>query len=228
MKVELEKHISDIFSALQITENFEVLDCKNDIMPEWINQISLTHEFLIYCDQLSKKEKLKKFLRKEIFQYANFSYWFEGERLIEENQYIEKAYRILDNIANTEIDFLKTETRLPQWLDKYIFNDLKAEYAPNFQRFEYNLDLNEDDNLKYLGTYFPRSYAEVFCIFDNIFQNKQYQKLLSPKKYLNILSVGCGTGGDLIGLITVIEKHYPQISKIDIWALDGNKDSLLI
>lgn len=117
---------------------------------------------------------------------------------------------------------------MPQWLDDFLFNHLKAEYAPDFQRFGCNLDLNEEENLKYLGTYFPRSYAESFCIFDNIFQNKQYQKKLSQKECLSILSIGCGTGGDLIGLITIIEKYYPKISKIEIWALDGNEEALSI
>jgi hypothetical protein len=45
---------------------------------------------------------------------------------------------------------------------------------------------------------------------------------------LDILSVGCGTGGDLTGLITVIEKYCPKISEINVWALDGNTVALSI
>ena len=228
MITNLKKHISEIFSTLQITESFEVFECKNDVMPEWTKLVLLTHEYLICSEQFSNREKLQKFLRKEIRQHKNILYWFEGEKIIEEEQLQEEFHRISDDSMDTEIDYLKTETRLPQWLDNFIFNHLKAEYAPDFQRFEYNLDLNKDDNLKYLGTYFPRSYAESFCIFDNIFQNKQYQKIHSQKECLSILSVGCGTGGDIIGLITVIEKYCPKISEIDIWALDGNEGALSI
>ena len=68
-----------------------------------------------------------------------------------------------------KINYLKTNTQLPSWLDDFIFKQLNAEYAPNFQKFDLNLDLTKEENLKYLGTYFPRSYAESFCIFDNIF-----------------------------------------------------------
>jgi hypothetical protein len=45
---------------------------------------------------------------------------------------------------------------------------------------------------------------------------------------LDILSVGCGTGGDLTGLITVIEKYCPKISEINVWALDGNAGALSV
>lgn len=227
MKIRLEKHVSEIFSTLQITQSFEVFECESDVMPEWTNHIPLTHEFLICCDHFLKSEKLQKFLSKNIYQHGSYTYWFDGDKIIEE-QLEEEPLEILDNLTDIEIDYLKTETRLPQWLDNFLFNHLKAEYAPDFQRFGYNLDLNEEENLKYLGTYFPRSYAESFCIFDNIFQNEQYQKILSQKECLSILSIGCGTGGDLIGLITVIEKYYPKISKIEIWALDGNEEALSI
>lgn len=227
MKIILEKHISEIFSTLQITSLFEVFECKSDVMPEWTNHIQLTHEFLICCDCFSNSEKLQKFLSKNIYQHGSYTYWFDGDKIIKE-RLEEEFLEFSDNLTDTKIDYLKTETRLPQWLDNFLFNYLKAEYAPDFQRFGYNLDLNEEENLKYLGTYFPRSYAESFCIFDNIFQNKQYQKILSQKECLGILSIGCGTGGDLIGLITAIEKYYPKISKIEIWALDGNEEALSI
>ena len=86
--------------------------------------------------------------------------------------------------------------------------------------------MTEDENLKYLGTYFPRSYTESFCIFDNIFQNKNYLNFLIEKQSLNILSVGCGTGGDLIGLLAVIEKYCNTNVTLNIWAIDGNKNAL--
>ena len=228
MKAELKKYISEIFSVLEITETFEVLDCVNDVMPEWTNRVLLTHEFLIYCGQLSDKVKLQNFLGKEIYLHENFTYWFEGERIIEYETPKQEFSEILENYIETEIDYLKTETRLPIWLDDFIFNQLDAEYAPDFERYDYNLDLTEEENKKYLGTYFPRSYAESFCIFDNIFQNKKFQKVLSQKECLSVLSVGSGTGGDLTGLITVIEKYCPKISEINVWALDGNKEALSI
>jgi len=221
MKEKLEKYISEIFSILQITEKFEVFDSENDILPEWTNQISLTHEFLICCEQLSDREKLQNFLGKGLYQLENKVYWFDGEQVAE---LIEP--KIENPEIETKFDCLKTKTSLPPWLDNFIFNQLNAEYAPDFERFDYNLDLTEEENKKYLGTYFPRSYAESFCIFDNIFQNVSFQKTIFQKDSLNILTVGCGSGGDLIGLLTVIEKYCNTNTTLNIWAVDGNINAL--
>ena len=226
MKVKLKKHISEIFSALQITEHVEVFDCKTDVMPKWTNSIPLTHEFLICCEQLSNKEKLQKFTGKKLYQVKNNTYWFEGDQIAEPAQPKTELPKDEENPIETKFDSLKTNTRLPAWLDDFIFNQLGAEYAPDFQRFDYNLNLTEEENRKYLGTYFPRSYAESFCVFENIFQNHAYRKIVFQKDILNILAVGCGTGGDLTGLLTVIEKHCNTNITLNIWAIDGNKNAL--
>lgn len=124
--------------------------------------------------------------------------------------------------------FLKTDTTLVPWLDCYIFKQLKAQYAPDFKRFEHNLTLNSEDLLKYLGTYFPRSYGETFCIFDNLFNNETVFRTYTRQKEFNILSVGCGTGGDILGLILSIAKFFPEVNLINIHAFDGNKEALEI
>ena len=225
MKHSLEKHISEILAALQISTPFAVYKCNEDILPEWTIHIPLTHEFLICCDGCSERKKLEKFTGKKINGYNNYSYWFEGDKLLTEKK-DEIVYA--DEKTSVKVDYLKTDTRLPFILDDFIYKRLNAEYAPDFQRFEHNLDLTKEDNLKYLGTYFPRSYSESFCIFDNVFQNKNYQKAFSENKSLNILSIGCGSGGDVIGLVTAIEKYFPQITELNIWAFDGNVDALSI
>lgn len=225
MKGTIEKHISEILTILQIDSPFVVYDCNVDILPEWTSQIQLTHEYLIFCEEIIEKEKLKRFIGKDIFTINGNNYWFEGNIIWEikndENE-------ILNLKQDKKIDFLKTDTRLPSFLDDLIFNQLNAEYSPDFKRFEFNLDLTKDESKKYLGTYFPRSYAESFCIFDNIFENKYFQNTIFKKKTLNILSVGCGTGGDLIGLLTVVEKYCNLNNTINIWAIDGNDNALKI
>lgn len=225
MKVELEKHISEIFTSLQITVPFEVYDCNEDILPEWSEQVHLTHEFLICSERTTGIKKLQSFLGKTIFETDDNIYWFEGNRIVE-IELIEKG--TLTEPTVQKVEYLKTKTALPAWLDDFVFNQLNAEYAPDYRKFDYNLELTKEDNLKYLGTYFPRSYAESFCIFDNIFQNETYQKALSEKQSLNILSVGCGSGGDLFGLLTVIEKYFHSVSNVKIWAIDGNIEALAI
>lgn len=74
MKDALKKHITEIFTLLQITEPFEVFECESDVMPEWTNHIRLTHEFLICCDCFSESEKLQKFLSKNIYQHESYTY----------------------------------------------------------------------------------------------------------------------------------------------------------
>ncbi len=225
MKVELKKHISEVLSSLQISISFEVFDCNNDILPEWTEKVQLTHEYLVCCGETAEIKRIQSFIGKTIFQIDNHIYWFDGNRTrpLEISQFED-----LIKSREQKIDYLKTKTTLPAWLDDFIFDHLKAVYAPDFKKFDYNLNLTKEDNLKYLGTYFPRSYTESFCVFDNIFQNTDYLNTFSEKKPLNILSVGCGTGGDLMGLLIVIEKYCHKISDIQIWAIDGNKESLVI
>jgi hypothetical protein len=225
MKDDLTKHIAEIFNSLGLNDSFEVFDCCHDKLPQWTKYIQVTHEFIVCCQNNSLKQRLQVFIGKNILEKGEHLYWFEGEQIIEQDSFpINEQYKI----ENEKIEYLKSDTRLPAYIDDFIFNHLNAIYAPDFQRFEYNLDLTGEEIRKYLGTYFPRSYAESFCIFDNIFQNRVYQETITNKKSLNILSVGCGTGGDIIGLITAIEKHFFTVSEINIWAIDGNKEALAI
>jgi len=225
MKSDLTIHIEEIFNSLGISDSFEVFDCYHDILPKWTKDIQLTHEFIVCCQVNSLKQRLQVFTGKSIFENGKFLYWFEGEQIIEPDSVLINEHNMVEN---EEVVYLKTDTRLPAYIDEFIFNQLNAAYAPDFQRFEYNLDLTEEEIRKYLGTYFPRSYAESFCIFDNIFQNEVYQRTIGNVKSLNVLSVGCGTGGDIIGLITAIEKHFLGISEINIFAIDGSNEALSI
>lgn len=115
---------------------------------------------------------------------------------------------------------------LPGWLDSFLFDNLEANYAPDYVRYEYNLDLSKEEVKTYLGTYFPRSYTESFCIFDNLFSYSKYNQIMQSKSELSILDFCCGTGGEIVGLLTVISKYLPNINKINILAIDGNHDAL--
>jgi hypothetical protein len=222
MKQYLEKHIKDIFDSLGFDSTFEVYDCNIDTLPEWTKNIELTNEFIVCCKDFLIQDRLQVFTGKKTFKNGNQFYWFEGDRISIINTITENE----SNVEINKIEFLKTETRLPTFLDDFIFNRLNAIYAPDFQRFEYNLDLTGEEIHKYLGTYFPRSYAESFCIFDNIFQNIAYHQITASKTCLNILSIGSGTGGDIIGLLTSIEKFYHNVEEINIWTIDGNQEAL--
>ncbi|MDR1912852.1 MAG: hypothetical protein LBQ52_10980 [Helicobacteraceae bacterium] len=130
--------------------------------------------------------------------------------------------------TSTDGEILKTTATLPDWLDKYIYDELGAKFAPDHERYENNLDLNKEEVLIYLGTYFPRSYAEAFCISNSLLENETIKNAMSSKGELNLLSVGCGAGGELIGMLTAIAKHLSNVETINIWAFDGNDKALKI
>lgn len=112
---------------------------------------------------------------------------------------------------------------LPTWLDTLIFDNLSANYCRQNKDMVV-LEWGIDDIKKYLGTYFPRSYAESFCIFSNFFSKEK--NVYENSKELSIFDFGCGTGGELIGFIMAVKNQLPNIEKIVIRALDGNSYAL--
>lgn len=231
MKSRLTKHIEMVFKALGIEPNFDIFDCENDTLPDWSFELKHTYKYFICSNAVEKRDKLSSFLGKEICVFGNIIYWYEGERIsyVQNFEDITKIENIEEKSIIENVKLLKTKTRLPIWLDDYIFKTLNAQHNPNFERFDFNLDLSETDILKYLGTYFPRSYGEAFCIFDNLFQNKAYNTLFNRQNEdINIAVIGCGTGGDLFGLLTVIEKYVEKQRNINIVAVDGNLEALNI
>lgn len=117
---------------------------------------------------------------------------------------------------------MNTTKNMPEWLRSYIYDDLGGSYDPDRIEFQNNLESDETKNLRYLGTYFPRSYTESYCIFRNLFENDAYLNIVKEKQSLKILTFGCGTGGDLIGLIEAIAKELPWVKDLIIVAYDGN------
>lgn len=117
---------------------------------------------------------------------------------------------------------MQIDKPLPNWLYDYIFGHLKAEEKPNPREFCKNLDSDDEKNRIYLGTYFPRSFAESYCIHANMFGYEPYRTCLLAKDKLSVLSIGCGTGGDILGLVCAIARYLPHIKKLKIVAFDGN------
>lgn len=114
---------------------------------------------------------------------------------------------------------------LPQWLDDYIFNQLKANYCPSNADMTV-IDWDKSNVLNYLGTYFPRSYAEAYCIFRNFCTKDMLSWLFRDK--VSIFDFGCGTGGEIIGLLSAMDGLLPNIKWVEITVLDGNHNALRI
>lgn len=114
---------------------------------------------------------------------------------------------------------------IPAWLDNFIFNTLAAEYEPQNKKLVV-LDWSKAEIQKYLGTYFPRSFAEALCIFSKyFFQRHEEYKNISE---LTLFDFGCGTGGEIVGFVLSISRIMPQIKKINVYAFDGNQHALPI
>ena len=112
---------------------------------------------------------------------------------------------------------------LPQWLDNLIFEQLGAKYCRSNADMTV-IDWDKSDVLNYLGTYFPRSYAESYCIFTEFFKSHSEQYVSQSE--LSIFDFGCGTGGEIVGLLTALSECCPNVKKVRVVALDGNKNAL--
>lgn len=167
--------------------------------------------------------KLAGFIHKDVHLGLDCLYWTVGEKINKIN-----AVGVGSTPAPTILEFRNSTARLAPWLDSFIFKQLGASYDPRYSRFNYNDDLEEEEAKIYLGTYFPRSYAENFLIFENLLQNPRYRARIEAKQNLVVFSVGAGTGGDIVGLLTALDKFVrPEVS-VTVIALDVNKHSLAL
>jgi len=115
---------------------------------------------------------------------------------------------------------------IPFWLDDLIFNKIGGLYQPNPQKFSYNLRNTKDQNLTYLGTYFPRSYAESYLLFRSIFIAKGFQEHYRKVASLQIMDIGSGTAGEIVGLIHAFVSVFEYSPKLNILLVDGNLQAL--
>lgn len=230
-KEQLRSFVCQIISTLFHDDNFSVLiQTPRQICFELpAEQMSLvkTYKYIVLVNGeriASKVEKLERFVHKKVVIIDSDNiYWGDGDMCPVESVPYEEC---LGQNMSTELSFRKSRTTLPHWLDKFLFEELSAVYAPEHSRFEYNLDLTENEVRVYLGTYFPRSYAETFCIADNLFQNTKIKEAFNSKQNIRILDFCSGTGGELLGLLSSIDKYFADRKTIEIVACDGNEQAL--
>lgn len=234
------KHIEHFKSVIKILfpdladkAEIRIYNPEKDIFPSYVNSLLIPGGNLIEVnlgvpitnlEEIQKKlnKFLNKFIRNENNSKVSILYWFEDEFIYD----VDEDFGKHDNLI--QFNRLKSETRLPGWLEKYVFDSLHAEYSPDHQRFGFNLENDNDEQLIYLGTYFPRSYSESFCITEGILENAYYGSLIETKTHINILDIGCGTGGSTIGLVIALSKKLPEHITFNIYAIDGNDVALKI
>ena len=113
---------------------------------------------------------------------------------------------------------------LPSMFDDFISSKEGTSYCPDAKRVEHNDNATEKDALWYLGNYFPRSFAETFCIFDFALPYA-LEKIIGGRDELSICDVGVGSGGATLGLIWALRK-YLSVKRIRLYGFDINEHAL--
>ena len=213
-------YIALIQQAVMPGVPYLVFDC-TESMPNVDFDVSERYLIRVLTDPFEANAKsLSSFLHRKVSLGLNCLYWTFGERI----ETIKHSSE--DRPTESGLIFRNSSTILAPWLDSYIFDKLDASYDPRYKRFAYNDDLTEEEAKIYLGTYFPRSYAEHFLIFENMFSNPAFRSKYEAKRHLSVFSIGAGTGGDIVGLLTAIDKYLPSSIGITVIALDANQHSL--
>ena len=112
--------------------------------------------------------------------------------------------------------------RLPFWVDSFIFAHLGGRFLKSNADMTV-IDWNRDKILNYLGTYFPRSYTESYCIFKQFLSDTNQFR---GRKTVSLLDFGCGTGGEVFGFASALSECRPEIESVRVKAIDGNQFAL--
>lgn len=231
--IPLKEYAHQIINAVFGVNDIEVFALNpidfGRVYPSFMKHIN--HEFVVLLKGRiapDQEKRLYRFLQKDMARMSDgILYWQTGERIVsqteegtlEDNPNIEESASIPSDGTLADVD-------LPNWLDRYLFFDLGAKYSPNHSRFEYNLNLNTGEIKVYLGTYFPRSFVEVKSAMEEFSQNSNYLSLVGERTSVSILDLGCGTGGDLFGLLSFLEKYEPSLKSVKLLAIDGSQMAL--
>lgn len=111
---------------------------------------------------------------------------------------------------------------LPTWLDEQLKQASQQQSTAGGSNVQSSCDGTDTFwKVNYQIRYFPRTLCETFFIFDQAFKHSEAQF----KENINILSLGCGSGGDIIGLLMAIEANFEKKVKVSIVAYEINDNA---
>lgn len=215
--IRLKKYFDCIVSEL-FTDGECILHVyKRDFVEQLFaeHNVSLSKDYIVTI-AANELEQVKERLN----SICDFSINKLGDLLFleAESSDISSLKMTLNGLRSSHLEVVNVRQILPDWLDQFIYNDLSGVYCKSNKDMVV-IDWGKDDVLTYLGTYFPRSYTEAYCIVS------QYLDVANPfseKTEISLFDFGCGTGGEIIGTITAIVEKNPHLQHINILALDGN------
>lgn len=111
--------------------------------------------------------------------------------------------------------------RLPDWLDKYLFETIQARFHPVYSNMTV-IDWNKEQIRDYLGTYFPRSYVESYTIFSVsgfFFQTDGHNGYQHTWFWLRYRWWAIWT-------FSSTERKRPNITQIKVRVIEGNANAL--
>lgn len=213
-----------------IQGNYSII-CIDGKDPSWANEgYHPSTEYVIEIEKsgiVEYQQTIESFFGITIFPFSNDKLYFgSGDKINVPTPNTDVI--IPDNPKKHEDSSISTEisthVTLPSYLDNLIFGEFfGASYQPDHQHYEFNLNHTEGELLIYLGTYFPRSFGESLCIFTPIIKSKVINSELSSKDCINILDIGCGSGGEILGLLHALENCDNNSIPINIYTYDGNQ-----
>ena len=215
-------------SIIQGNYSISCIDGKD---PSWANEgYHPSTEYVIEIEKsgiVEYQQTIESFFGITIFPFSDDKLYFgSGDKIYVPTPNTDVI--IPDNPKKDEDSSISTEisthVTLPSYLDNLIFGEFfGASYQPDHQHYEFNLNNTEEELLIYLGTYFPRSFGESLCIFTPIIKSKVINSELSSKDCINILDIGCGSGGEILGLLHALEDCDDNSIPINIYTYDGNQ-----
>ena len=108
-----------------------------------------------------------------------------------------------------------------------LLKNFQGEPYTKFEEVKDTLHMDGRKLQNYLGAYFPRSFVEAREICNDLLNVEIINKTFKNKEEINILDIGSGTGGNLMGLLYCLkENKLLDNKKISVISIDGNEDAL--
>jgi hypothetical protein len=129
-------------------------------------------------------------------RYANWLKWYEPSLAREKAE------------ASKRLDAVKSGGHvplvLPERLQNFIAQEVGWNYSP--KRDGYNVT-EEVPLIDYMGTYFPRSFAEAYFFCAVMLQKAPIAETLLDRSSISIVDIGSGTGANILGVLWAIRDH---------------------
>lgn len=123
-----------------------------------------------------------------------------------------------------KVEYSDGTVKLHPFIDGWL-QSRGAYYEKDSDTVQDGTRLNENGVMWYLGSIFPKSFAESYSIYYDLLSNKKCNEKLLNSKSIKILDIGGGTGGNVAGVILAIINKLPNIQEIAIDAYDPSVKS---